>query len=305
MLHTEELMVLTKIELAAALHKEVRILLHLAGKLDIAQLDYRPTSKQRSAIELLRYLSFMGPALVATAKNGKFDADSWKAEVAAGDNRNLEQTLERDRVAARCSTTGCWPTCPMPTSAPRYRLRRRAKSPRARSSSAWSSAAHAAYRTQLFMDLKACGQEHLGTVNHWRGTGCGPGVAQLFHRNDAIAARTITKVSYSESYRRRNDVSLRGCLSATKANGTSERATPACGGSCHPFSVVRPRARRARRYGRRPCAADNEIGATHRKQRRRLTAHFARQVRTVSGIVRSAGIAKNEGGATATVDKTR
>ena len=86
-------MVLTKTELSAALHKEVRILLHLAGKLDITQLDYRPTSKQRSAIELLRYLSFMGPVLVATAKNGKFDPEAWKAEIAAADNRNLEQNL--------------------------------------------------------------------------------------------------------------------------------------------------------------------------------------------------------------------
>jgi hypothetical protein len=28
---------------------------------------------------------------------------------------------------------------------------------------------HAAYRTQLFLYLKSCGQEHLGTVNLWRG----------------------------------------------------------------------------------------------------------------------------------------
>ena len=33
---------------------------------------------------------------------------------------------------------------------------------------------HAAYRTQLFMYLKACGQEHLGTVNLWRGTDAVP-----------------------------------------------------------------------------------------------------------------------------------
>jgi hypothetical protein len=29
---------------------------------------------------------------------------------------------------------------------------------------------HAAYRTQLFCYLKACGHEQLGTVNLWRGT---------------------------------------------------------------------------------------------------------------------------------------
>ena len=49
-------MVLTKDELIAALQKEVRILLHLTSKIDRAQLDYRPSAKQRSTLELLRYL---------------------------------------------------------------------------------------------------------------------------------------------------------------------------------------------------------------------------------------------------------
>ena len=57
-------MVLTKPELIGSLQHEVHILLHLASKIDRAQLDYRPTPKQRSTIELLKYLSVMGPALV-------------------------------------------------------------------------------------------------------------------------------------------------------------------------------------------------------------------------------------------------
>ena len=36
-------MVLTKAELVSALQNEVRILLHLAGKIDRSMLDYRPT----------------------------------------------------------------------------------------------------------------------------------------------------------------------------------------------------------------------------------------------------------------------
>src|ERR1051326_1164944 len=53
-------MVLTKEELIGSLQNEVRILLHLAGKIDRSKLDYRPTDKQRSTIELLRYLVVMG-----------------------------------------------------------------------------------------------------------------------------------------------------------------------------------------------------------------------------------------------------
>ena len=47
-------MVLTKSELIGSLKNEVRILLHLASKLDPAMLDFRPTPKQRTPMELLR-----------------------------------------------------------------------------------------------------------------------------------------------------------------------------------------------------------------------------------------------------------
>ena len=60
-------MVLTKFELITLLQKEVRVLLHLVSKVDSAMLDYRPTPKQRSTIELLRYLTNMGPTLVLFA----------------------------------------------------------------------------------------------------------------------------------------------------------------------------------------------------------------------------------------------
>ena len=62
-------MVLTKPELIRLLQNEVRILLHLASKIEPAVIDYRPTPRQRSTIELLRYLSIMGPQLVRAAKH--------------------------------------------------------------------------------------------------------------------------------------------------------------------------------------------------------------------------------------------
>ena len=57
-------MVLTKSDLITSFQNEVRILLHLVGKVDRAMLDYRPTAKQRSTLELLRYQSIMGPTFV-------------------------------------------------------------------------------------------------------------------------------------------------------------------------------------------------------------------------------------------------
>ena len=70
-------MVLTKSELIASLQHEVRILLHLISKIEPTTLDYRPTPKQRSIFELLRYLSLMGPMLVKFAKSGAFDPAAW------------------------------------------------------------------------------------------------------------------------------------------------------------------------------------------------------------------------------------
>ncbi|CAN5724699.1 hypothetical protein BH18ACI5_BH18ACI5_15070 [soil metagenome] len=100
-------MVPTKSELIASLQNEVRILLQLASKVDRAKLNYRPTEKQRSTLELLQYLTIVGPALLAAAKAGTI----------------VNQVL-----------CGC-----------------------------------AAYRTQLFLYLKACGREDLGTANLWAG----------------------------------------------------------------------------------------------------------------------------------------
>ena len=66
-------MVLSKEELIGSLQNEVRILLHLASKVDQGKLDYRPSPKQRSTLELLQYLSIMGPLLVRGIKAGAVD----------------------------------------------------------------------------------------------------------------------------------------------------------------------------------------------------------------------------------------
>ena len=86
-------MVLTKSELIASLQHEVRILLHLASKIDRAALDYRPTPKQRSTIELLKYLTVMGPELVKVAKVGAFDPAVWTVAEKAAAARDFDQTL--------------------------------------------------------------------------------------------------------------------------------------------------------------------------------------------------------------------
>ena len=87
-------MVLTKNELVGKLQHEVRTLLHLASKVDPSMLDYRPTPKQRSLVELLQYLTIFGSIHLRTIKAGVWSMDAWRAtwrtEEAAAKTRNLE-----------------------------------------------------------------------------------------------------------------------------------------------------------------------------------------------------------------------
>ena len=161
-------MVLTKPELVAALQKEVRILLHLASKFDPTQLDYRPTPKQRSAIELLRYLSVSGPQLVVTAKNGSFNPEAWKSEIAGAEKRSFDETLA---VIAKQPEAYERLLADMSDADFRAEMTDFGGNKVSRGSFIVSLVlgGYAAYRTQLFCYLKACGQEQLGTTNLWRG----------------------------------------------------------------------------------------------------------------------------------------
>jgi hypothetical protein len=160
-------MVLTRSELVAALQREVRILLHLAGKIDRTQLDYRPTPKQRSTIELLRYLTVMGPAFVQAAKAGSFDRSAWTVVMVIADARDVDQTLaaigsQHETFAALLADVG---EADLRTEVDIFgnRLSRGAFIVFA------VLGGFAAYRTQLFLYLKACGGDDLNTMNLWAG----------------------------------------------------------------------------------------------------------------------------------------
>ncbi len=86
-------MILTKSELIGSLQHEVRILSHLAGKVERAAVDYRPTPKQRSTLELLQYMSIMGPQLIEAVKRGGFDVATWTAAQQEANARNFDQTV--------------------------------------------------------------------------------------------------------------------------------------------------------------------------------------------------------------------
>lgn len=86
-------MILTTSELVAALRNEVRVFLHLTTKIGQAQLHYRPTPRQRSTLELVRYMTFMGPEVMRAAATGTFDTDAWTAAEQAAGALTLDQAI--------------------------------------------------------------------------------------------------------------------------------------------------------------------------------------------------------------------
>lgn len=161
-------MVLTKSELIASLQNEVRILTHLAGKVESQMRDYRPTPKQRSAKELLQYLSIMGPELVKAAKGGGFNVESWTAAEKAAAARDWDQT-----VAAIAAQADQYATLLADWTDADFRAEMdpfgRGKTSKGAFLVNLVLAGHAAYRTQLFCYLKSCGRDELGTMNLWGG----------------------------------------------------------------------------------------------------------------------------------------
>jgi hypothetical protein len=159
-------MALTKTELIESLQNEVRILQHLATKVDRASLDYRPTPKQRSTLEWLQYLTIMGPELVKGIKDLKFDGESWVRAEEAAKARDFDQT-----VAALGTLNDAYASL-ADLSDEDFRAEFEmfgAKYTRASAVVNVVICGHAAYRTQLFNHLKACGRDELNTMNLWAG----------------------------------------------------------------------------------------------------------------------------------------
>jgi hypothetical protein len=142
--------------------------LHLASKIDRTKLGYRPTPKQRSTFELLKYLSMMGPTYVQYIKTASADGSIWAAAVEAAEKRDFDQTTaaiaaQSDQYAAMLGD--------MSDADLRTEARGADGSTTTRGAALVTGVlcSCAAYRTQLFLYLKASGREELGTMNLWAG----------------------------------------------------------------------------------------------------------------------------------------
>lgn len=170
-------MVLTKDELIAALKGEIRVLLHLASKVEPGMLDYRPTPKQRSLLELLQYLTIMPGIHLRTVTSGVFSMDAWsnawRAEEAVAKTRNLEQIKEAigKQAALAAELVGSCSDADLLSEMVMFGMM---KANRGALLVRLVLCHYAAYRMQLFLYLKACGREELNTLNLWAGMDAPP-----------------------------------------------------------------------------------------------------------------------------------
>ena len=160
-------MALTKEELISSLQNEVRILQHLCTKIEPHMLDYRPTPKQRSTLELLRYLTNMGPELVKGTKAGAFNVESWTKATQEAEARDFNQTV---KALAAQSDLYASLIGPM-TEAEFAETVNMFGTPMSKGAFLVNLVLSgcAAYRTQIFLYLKACGRDELSTANLWGG----------------------------------------------------------------------------------------------------------------------------------------
>jgi hypothetical protein len=164
-------MVLTKDELISSLKSEVRLLLHLASKADAAMLDYRPTAKQRSMLELLQYMTIMGPIHLRGVIASAFDLDAWRSAWTTGEAAAKAMNLDQIKDAigrqsalfvellGNCSDAD-------------FRAEIEMFGHKASRGSMIVSLVlnhYAAYRMQVFLYLKSAGRDELNTMNLWAG----------------------------------------------------------------------------------------------------------------------------------------
>jgi hypothetical protein len=180
-------MVQTKEESIAALQNELRLVLHLMSKIEPSMLDYRPSPKQRSLIELLRYFVVMAPVQLRFVVAGNFTMETWiaawRAAEAAARELNLEQVKAAlaKQPALFAEMLGAVPDADFRTQIEMFGN----KVTRGMWVVRLPLTHYAAYRMQLFLYLKACGLDQLNTMNLWAGIDASADPPPIFERAKA------------------------------------------------------------------------------------------------------------------------
>ena len=160
---------ITKEQYIASLAHEVKVIKHLAEKVDATKLDYRPTEKQRSTLELLKYLGQVIHTGVSAYIAGSQDV---YMELA----KNQEQVTFENFISKMDEQI----------SFAKDAIEKLTDEDMQKESTIWGSTAPlavhllhvlqnvTAYKMQLFLYVKASGNHDIGTSNVWAGRDMAP-----------------------------------------------------------------------------------------------------------------------------------
>lgn len=156
---------ITRDELCRSMVRECDLCLHLATKVPPGGMDFRFSPTQRSTLELLRYLSFIGTAVCRTAVAGNWSPyEALEKEAAALAASDVPAALEREKEAIRAFFANV-------TDADVERTFTQPWGESMRVGQAILTLGYAslvAYRMQLFLHAKAAGAK-IDTANCWGG----------------------------------------------------------------------------------------------------------------------------------------
>lgn len=154
-------------QLQESILDETRIIKHLYTKIDPVKLDYRPTPKQRSTLELLQFMAQMGVGSVEAVLAGNiepFKEQAARQEEVTYENfsqkmdeqaQKIGETLKQFNETNLAEKINLWKVGPDQT--------------RSQALIETLLKQFTAYRMQLFLYIKQSGNETINTGNVWGG----------------------------------------------------------------------------------------------------------------------------------------
>jgi hypothetical protein len=160
---------ITKEQYLANLQNEINIIRHLGTKIEPTMLDYRPSEKQRTMLELMNYLGHIvsvGTEVAVVGNSANYMAFRDNAPKVTLENFDQIMTKQSEEVSAKISAFS--------DEAMKEEIeffgRKTPRADHLLSILKWT----VAYKMQLFLYLKANGKDELGTMNLWQGTDPAP-----------------------------------------------------------------------------------------------------------------------------------
>lgn len=147
--------------------KEINVVKHLATKVPAGKEDFRPSEKQRSTLELLRYLSYCGVTALKASLTNDWELGKKLGEAASKlALKDIPAALDREAAELKELFAQI-----KPEDFAKKMVTRPGQEPMPLGRILLDAGMKylPAYKMQLFLNLKASGRAELNSSNLWRG----------------------------------------------------------------------------------------------------------------------------------------